>query len=70
MEYENPPMFAVTVMFEGNTWKVTCPMPELAVKKPEKSAGIVALPAVGLICVIVKAKGMLEAAMPVPVTDT
>lgn len=57
-------------MFDGNTWKVICPIPELAVKAPEKIAGRVALLAVGPVCVNVNAKGMLEAPMPVPVTDT
>ena len=52
MENKNPPRFAVTVMFEGNTWKVTCPMPEFDVKAPEKIAGIPALTDTGLISVI------------------
>lgn len=70
MENLIPPIFAVTVMFEGNTWKVTCPMPELGVKAPEKIAGRLWLPSIGFVCVIVNAKGMLEAPMPEPVTDT
>ena len=60
-----------TAMFDGNTWKVTSPMPEFCAENPpENIAGTVPLPAVGLVCVMVSAKGMLEAPMPVPVTDT
>lgn len=57
-------------MFDGNTWKMTCPIPEFGVKKPLKSAGRVALPAVGPVWINVNAKGMLETAIPVPVADT